>query len=403
MNRLLIGLGIASGFEGVDATLISTEGIGLDLVPTVKQAIRVVFPAVVRDQLRPNSFEEERSDRNVTTSWNHSRNIADTAVHAIRTILHRASVSSRDVFGAGLLNPFAGNEAVAWDDVADAIAEQTGITVIHSFRSRDRAAGGKGDPIGAAAEYLLYRHPSQNRCLLRLGAVTSLCLIPAGEAITKVIAFDVGPGNQLLDALIFHGSRGRDSVDPGGKKAVQGCCWEPILHKWLEHPFIQRKAPKVVERETFGRAFLIAAFETARKDGKSLSDLLCTVTHLIASVAWNAFEAIGDSSQKSILIATAGGTRNGFLWQLLSQKFASVRLVRSESVGIPTLASRAASAGVLAALTCDGVPGNLPHLTGAAGGRLLGQIALGDARNWNRCVSSIAEQSTFYPKLGWAA
>ena len=94
--------------------------------------------------------------------------------------------------------------------------------------------------------------------------------------------------------------------------------------------------------------------------------------------------------------------RNGFLWQLLGLQFEGV-LARSDEVGVPALARTAAAAGVLAALTCDGVAGNLPLLTGASGGRLLGQFAPGDARNWARVAAWVADQTGDAARVNRAA
>ena len=58
---------------------------------------------------------------------------------------------------------------------------------------------------------------------------------------------------------------------------------------------------------------------------------------------------------------------------------------------------------MLAALTCDGIAGNLPVLTGATGGRLLGHIAPGDNRNWARCAAWLADQTGDYPRANRAA
>src|SRR5262249_56275028 len=81
------------------------------------------------------------------------------------------------------------------------------------------------------------------------------------------------------------------------------------------------------------------------------------------------------------ILATGGGVRNGFLWQLVGQQFAGEVISRSDESGVPALARNAAAAAVLAALTCDGVAGNLSVLTGAAGGGLLGPPAPGGGRD----------------------
>jgi anhydro-N-acetylmuramic acid kinase len=101
------------------------------------------------------------------------------------------------------------------------------------------------------------------------------------------------------------------------------------------------------------------------------------------------------------VLLTGGGVRNGFLWQLVAQQFGNVE--RAEAVGVPALSRNAAAAAVLAALTCDGVAGSLPVLTGAAGGRLLGHISPGDGRNWARCTAWLADQTGDYPRTNRAA
>jgi anhydro-N-acetylmuramic acid kinase len=398
MTRYLVGLSVGSGLEGVDAAVVRTSGIGLDTAARVERAVRVPFPPAARDALRPTSATPHAVAVELT------RNVADTAVHAARVVLTQAGVSPRDVFAAALLDPArpAIEVPVPWPEVADRVAEQTGLTVVHGFRSRDRAAGGTGHPITAAAEYLLLRDAKEDRLLVHLGAATAVLLIPAGAKVSAAVGFEAGPGNQLLDALTYHGTRGREAGDPGGKKAVQGYCRDPLLGRWLEHPFLGRKPPKSLHADAFGRSFLLAGFDSARQLGAGLPDLLCTATHLVA-------RAVGDACRKWLpasvgkrVLLTGGGVRNGFLWQLVGQQFDG-QLSRADAAGLPPLARNAADAAVLAALTCDGVAGNLPLLTGAAAGRLVGHLAPGDGRNWSRCAEWIAEQTRDYPQANRAA
>jgi len=333
------------------------------------------------------------------------RNVAETAIHATRQMLTRAGVSPRDTFAVGLLEPArpAVELAVAWPEIADRIAEQTGLTVLHGFRHRDRAAGGAGHPITAAADYLLFRSATLPRVLVHLGAVTSLLFIPPGARVSAAVGFEAGPGNQLLDALVYHGTRGKEATDPGGKKAVQGRCLEPLLTRWLEHPHLTRTPPKAVHPEAFGRSFLLAAFDATRQLAAGLPELLCTATHLAA-------RAIGEAARRWLpesptprqVLVTGGGMRNGFLWQLAGQQFAGEVVTRSDEAGVPPLARNAAAAAVLAALTCDGMAGNLSVLTGASGSRLLGHLAPGDGRNWARLAAWIADQTGEYPRVNRA-
>lgn len=399
MSRLLIGLSVGSGLEGVDAAAVQAAGVGLDLAPAVSATVRVAFPLTVRDFVRsaaPGAPPPPTADA--------TRNVAEAATHAVRHVLTRTGRSARDAFAAALLEPAhpVAPVAVPWAEVADRVAEQTGLTVVHAFRHRDRAAGGSGHPITAAADALLFRDPTSPRVLVHLGAVTGLLFVPAGGKLSGVAGFEAGPGNQLLDAVLYHGTRGKELVDAGGKRAVQGKCLEPLLARWLDHPHLTRTPPKAVHPEAFGRGFLLDTFEAARQLGATLPDLLCTATHLVARSVGAAARAWLPAATGPVL-ATGSGVRNGFLWQLVSQQFGGAGVERSEAAGVPAQARNAAAAAVLAALTCDGVAGNLSVLTGANGGRLLGHLAPGDGRNWAKVAAWVADQTGEYPRANRAA
>lgn len=396
MSRTFLGLSVGSGLEGADAVAVRAERVGLDLAPRAAPAGRVAFAPAVRDVLRsaPAAVPAECL-----------RAIADTVVFAARQALSKGAVSPRDTFAAGFLEPArpATSAAVHWPEVAGRVAEQLGITVLHGFADRDRAAGGTGHLLTAAADYLLFRDPAETRLLVHLGAATSVLVVPAGGTVTTVFGFEAGPGNQLLDAILFHGSRGKEHFDSGGKTAVQGRVLDPLLARWLEHPHFARTPPKAVRPDAFGRSFLLATFDAARQLGAGLPDLLCTATHLAARAVGDAAKlpALKPDGPRRVLL-TGGGVRNGFLMQLVAQQLGGT-VERADAVGVPALARTATAAALLAALSCDGVSANLPVLTGAGGGRVLGHIAPGDPRNWARCAAWLADQTGDYPRAARAA
>ncbi|HXD89058.1 MAG TPA: anhydro-N-acetylmuramic acid kinase [Urbifossiella sp.] len=389
MPRAFLGLSVGSGLEGLDAALVRGGGVGLALAPRCERSVRIPFAPAVLDSLRPGANRKlHRSDL--------ARGIAEAAVHAVRSLAVQAGLSSRDVFAAGFLEPAhpAGELPVSWPEVAARIAEATDLTVIHGFRDRDRAADGSGHPITAVADFLIFQHDREDRLLVNLGAVSSVLFIAGGTKIAKIHGFESGPGGQWLDAILFHGSRGKEQADFSGKKAVQGRCLDGLLARWLEHPHFARKPPKAVGPDAFGPAFLQASFEFARTINASLVDVLCTANHLIARSIGDAWRTLLPPTTGPVrVLLTGGGVRNGFLRQLLGQQLEGLAIGQIEELGVPASARKAAAAAVLASLTCDGVAGNLAPLTGATAGRLLGSIVPGDARHWARCAAWLAEQS----------
>jgi anhydro-N-acetylmuramic acid kinase len=239
----------------------------------------------------------------------------------------------------------------------------------------------------------LFRHAQESRLLLHLGGLARVVHLPAGCRVQDVQGFEPGPCNVLLDALMRRLTGGRESYDPGGRHAVQGKCVERLLQSWLAHPYLQKRPPKGMPRHLFGEDFVTAAVDQARQAGAGLHDLLCTATHFVArGITASVRRFLGGPFDRVFL--SGGGVRNGLLWHLLEQQLAGPPLARTDEAGVPADLRKPLSFGLLAALTLDGVPGNVPSATGAAGSRLLGSLTPGSSGNWARCLAWMAAQTT---------
>src|SRR5205085_3175568 len=93
------------------------------------------------------------------------------------------------------------------------IAARTGIITVSDFRPADLALGGNGAPLVPFADYALYRHSTLGRISLNIGGIANITVIPAGAKPSQVFAFDTGPGNMLIDALVSHFTHRRQRFD----------------------------------------------------------------------------------------------------------------------------------------------------------------------------------------------
>jgi anhydro-N-acetylmuramic acid kinase len=402
--RWLIGLASGSSVDGVDAALMELEGVGLELRVRQLEGLHQPYGAELRALIRRASASAPCETRQVSILH---RLLGETFAAAARTVADRASLSLQKVQCIGCPGH------TVWHDVegrfpstlglgmAAVVAERCGVTTISDFRSRDVAAGGQGVPLAALTDYILFRHPRENRLLIHLGGLARIVLVPAGCRIQEVIGFEAGPCNVLLDALMDRLTGGKSSFDPGGKHAVQGKCIDALLQSWLNHPYLQRRPPKGVPRHLFGDDFAAAAVQQVRQYGGSLHDLLCTATHFVARGITTAVRRFLPSGHRiDRILLSGGGVRNGLLWRLLEQMFEGIPLQRTDEAGVPADLRKALSFGMLAALTLDGVPASVPSATGAAGSRLLGSITPGSSINWARCLAWMAAQTTpFCPEI----
>ena len=396
-TRWLIGLASGSSADGVDAALLEAEGVGLDLQVRLRQALQRAYPRDLRDLLlrsgAPGAVEVKQ------VSLLH-RVMGETFAAAAREVADRARFSLVQVQAIGcpghtLCHESDGRFPSALSlGMAAVVAERTGVTTVSDFRTRDLAAGGQGTPLGALADYLIFRHPEENRVLLHLGGIARAVFLPAGGRVQEVRGFEVGPCNLLLDGLMRQFTAGRETCDAGGKHAVQGRCLEALLQRWLGHPYLQRRPPKGIPRHGFAEEFIGPAVQAARQMHWDFHDVLCTATHFIAR---GIRQAVGrflpENRPPHRVLLSGGGVRNGLLLHLLEQQFAGIPLGKTDSFGVPVEARKPLTFGLLAALTVDGVPASVAAATGAGGARLLGSLTPGTSVNWARCLAWMAAQT----------
>jgi anhydro-N-acetylmuramic acid kinase len=282
---------------------------------------------------------------------------------------------------------FRKKAAVTWQTgEAAVIAARVGIPVISDFRPADMAAGGQGAPLVPYLDYLLYRDPGVGRIAQNIGGIANLSAIPARASLDQVIAFDIGPGNMVMDALteqLFSKPFDRD-----GKIAASGRVLDPVLARYLRGSFFRQKPPKTAGREEFGREFASEFLRACRgsRAGKGTRgtvaadkrDVIATATAFTARSIRDAIEKfVLPKGSFSELIVSGGGAKNPTLmaWLANEVRDLGLRLRSSDEFGIPSEAKEAVAFAVLAFETWNRRPSNVPSATGAKRPAILGKIS----------------------------
>jgi anhydro-N-acetylmuramic acid kinase len=260
------------------------------------------------------------------------------------------------------------------------LAERLGIPVVSDFRSRDIAAGGTGAPLVPLVDYSLFADPRRTRIALNVGGIANLTAIPAGSGREDVLAFDAGPGNMVIDALMAHLTGGKKHVDEGGATARRGTPHRDVAEEVIESdPFFAKTPPKAAGREQFGEAFTRALLDRCRAQKLSDAAVVATATWLTARAVQHAYQRfVKPVKAAQEVIVSGGGAHNVALLEDLTACFEGVSVVTSDYYGLDIDAKEAVAFALLAHLSLNGEAGNLTGVTGASRPVVLGTVTPGE-------------------------
>jgi anhydro-N-acetylmuramic acid kinase len=392
-DGLYIGMMSGTSLDGMDAVLcqFNPEMNNEDNTQPPMQLLATYsqdFPPRLREVLlalcQPNGVNQlvpEANEPNSELDWFGwaSREYAEFASEVVNTLLQQSNTDPESVLAIGCHGqtvrhrPQMGFTLQLVD--ANIIAERTGISVVSDFRRRDMAVGGQGAPLVPAFHQALFANPDSTRVLLNLGGIANITVLLASEEV-QVVGYDTGPANLLLDAwTALHTD---NSYDASGAWAQSGTLIEPLLQQLLAHPFFAQSHPKSTGREDFNLTWLqgeLQAFEQANANiSYSAADVQATLTELTAISSSTQINTFISHSKNSSVYVCGGGALNDYLMTRLQAHLPHCTVKTTEHLGLaPTLVEAVAFAW-LARQTLMGETGNLPAVTGANKGVVLGQV-----------------------------
>jgi anhydro-N-acetylmuramic acid kinase len=368
--------------DGIDAALVRMTGNGTStrLKQIAFETYR--YPGGLRTRILNNSLPGTGSvdllcDLNVL--------IAHFFADAVKKIARRGGVAMADIDLVGshgqtvhhlpIPRRVFGKRVRSTLQIGDpsTIANLTCIVTVGDFRTADMALGGQGAPLVPYFDYLMFRSRTKNRILLNLGGIANITCLPRRCTIDDVVAFDTGPANMVIDALMmkFYGKK----FDRGGRVAGQGTVVPELLRSLMSHTYFSLRPPKSTGREMFGSMILPRILSYSRKVRRE--DLIATVTQWTALAVFDQYRRFVSRKMKADeILVSGGGVHNRAIFGALQQYFASVPVRRIESVGFSSDAKEAVCFAVLANETISENPSNVPRVTGATKPVVLGKICL---------------------------
>jgi anhydro-N-acetylmuramic acid kinase len=365
LSELYIGLMSGTSLDGVDGVLLECS----DDVSKVIQHAHLPFPAALSAEfLSLNSPGHDELHRAALAANALARIYAQVVTELLaRTGVGPASISAIGAHGQTVRHRPQEFDATGYTlqlNNPALLAELTGIDVVADFRSRDVAAGGQGAPLVPTFHHALFARSGKTVTVLNIGGISNLTVLQDDA----VLGFDCGPGNALMDAWCLQHTG--QPFDAGGAWAASGHVHPPLLESLLQEAFFALPPPKSTGRDLFNRSWLshrLSGFAQL-----ALEDVQATLTELTASACAADVQRHGSDSES--LIVCGGGALNTLLMRRLQARLPSLRVVSSDTLGLPPLQVEAAAFAWLARKAILRQTASLKSITGAQGARVLGAI-----------------------------
>lgn len=373
MTEFYIGLMSGTSLDGVDGVLADLSGERL----VVRAHASAGFPVALRTELL--ALNTRGGTDELHRAAMAGNGLASIYAVVVQDLLSASGLRAQDVRAIGAHGQTVRHRPGEFDGTGytlqinnpSLLAERCGISVVADFRSRDVAAGGQGAPLVPAFHRALFARPGQEVAVLNIGGISNLSLLPRAEGTVdgpgKVLGFDCGPGNALMDHWCQ--SHIGAPYDADGAWAATGSVIPGLLARLRAEPFFGKSPPKSTGRDLFNPTWLAAHLGSGVYAPK---DVQATLTELTAAAC--ADELMRHGPECLYLIVCGGGALNGQLMARLRALLSGVQVASSAEHGLPPQQVEAAAFAWLARAAVEELPGNLESVTGASGPRVLGAI-----------------------------
>ena len=313
MIKEFTSLGLMSGTsgDGVDASLISSDGISdykviqekyFEYDEKISNSIHTLKDKIYhsKDLIK---LKKELSDleRNITLF--HAKvikhfqdNNFDLVGFHGQTIYHNAKEKITKQLGDGNL-----------------LSQLTKENIVYNFRQNDIYNGGEGAPLTPIFHQLISTKLNLELPLiiLNIGGISNITLINGPIGSNKFISKDVGPGNCLIDTWVRNNSSKK--FDEDGALALAG----------EKNDIIFEQAQELFSNRPYQNhtSFDVNDFDVSFARGLSLEDGAATLTDLTAKIISSALTTISTNYKNTnikILVA-GGGRKNNFLMNKIKQ------------------------------------------------------------------------------------
>ena len=378
-NNFYTAIGLMSGtsMDGVDASLIKSDGINeytniLDEFYEFEDKLHqklinlrnLIYntDCLIKYSRDLNELERELTvfhSKIVNKINNKYKDNIDLIGFHGQTIFHDPKIGISKQIGDGKL-----------------LSQLTKKKVVYNFRQNDISNGGQGAPLAPIFHNLLSKNLSVNSkidypmCFLNIGGISNITITTNSKEFPNknFKAFDIGPGNCLIDQWIRKNSK--KNYDCNGSIGKSGTIDILILNQAIENFKIN----------TYDQSLDIKDFDISFAKGLSLEDGCATITSFTAYLISKGIEFANNFNKniRTKYFICGGGRKNVFLIENIKKnlsKFSNIDLEIIDNHNIDGDFIESQAFAYLAVRSFLNLPLTFPKTTGCSkpstGGRLI--------------------------------
>jgi anhydro-N-acetylmuramic acid kinase len=378
MSEICVGLISGTSLDGIDVAVCRIDGHAQELTIDLLAFDTIAYPDAIRAELlRLYDDQQNAVARVCALNVVVGEAFADAAMHVLvgagidgdlievigshgQTIWHQPEADPENA----LLVP-----STLQIGEASVIAAKVGAPVMGDFRVADMAVGGQGAPLAPYLDWAIFSDPTLNRCVQNIGGIGNVTWVPAGGRLDEVIAFDTGPGNMLMDALVTRLTNGEQTYDRNGEIGATGEVDYDLLAELMRDPYLDEQPPKSTGREYYGTEMVEEILARHRLDANLIATATAFTAHSIADQYGRFLPGQPDE-----VYVNGGGARNPLLMRMLADALDGPTVRTTDELGVNADAKEAMAFALMAHDSLAGLPTNIPGATGASRAVILGKL-----------------------------
>ena len=311
MTKIYTAIGLMSGtsVDGIDASIIQSDGedklrvLNNDFTAYDKKIISEIKD--LKEKI--NSKKDIETNKNLILKI--EKDITNLHANAVEKILKKTTTKIDLVgfHGQTIYHNF--NEKISKQlGDGELLSKKINLDIIYNFRENDIRNGGQGAPLTPIYHKLLRKKLNIELPILfiNIGGISNLTYISKDE---KIISFDSGPGNCLVDEFLQLKSKNKIIYDKDGEIAMRGKCNDIILENYLNNNYFNLQPPKSLDVKDFSLSMI---------RGLSVDEAVSTLSEFTVRTIVDGLNFFKEKPKKIILMG--GGRKNNYFFENISKK-----------------------------------------------------------------------------------